>query len=264
MMARESDLLTSPRVAWPTLSVFVAALGTWAIGVWLGVTRTAHPTVAIALATVGAYLAFTPLHEAAHRSIARSRWASELVGRVAALPLLGPFPAVRHFHLEHHKHTNDADADPDHWSGRGPWSVLPLRWLTQDLHYYRLYVGIFSRRPSVERFEVVATALLFAGIVLGASMMGHARDVLLFWVVPARLAVFVLAFAFDWLPHRPHAVTSKEDRFRATSAFEGRLWLVLLVGQSLHLVHHLFPGVPFYRYARVWQSGLCRRRPAGS
>jgi fatty acid desaturase len=31
------------------------------------------------------------------------------------------------------------------------------------------------------------------------------------------------------------------------------------MGQSLHLVHHLFPGVPFYRYDRVWQSGLCEK-----
>jgi beta-carotene hydroxylase len=250
-MIPEKHLLTSPRVAWPTLALFAAALSTWILAITMGVT--AGPRVlAVVVAALGAYAAFTPLHEAAHRSVARARWVSEVIGRIASVPLMGPFPAVRYFHLEHHKHTNDAAADPDHWSGRGPFWALPLRWLTQDLHYYWRYAMSFTRRPMRERLEVVVTGVLFAAVILAACVMGHGRDVLLFWVLPARIAVLVLAFAFDWLPHRPHQVTSKEDRYRATSAFEGRLLFVALLGQSLHLVHHLYPGVPFYRYGRVW------------
>lgn len=263
MTANEKDLITSPRIAWPTLALFVGALGVWALGIWLGAKHAAHPAVAITLTSFGAYGAFTPLHEAVHRSVARRRWVSEVVGRVASLPLMGPFPAVRYFHLEHHKHTNDREADPDHWSGRGPSWALPLRWLTQDLRYYWLYARSYSRRPSAERIEVVATPFVLAAVATSACASGYAREVFLFWLVPARVAIFVLAFAFDWLPHRPHTVTSKEDRFGATSAFEGTLLFVALIGQSLHLVHHLFPGVPFYRYRRVWRSGLCRARDDG-
>ena len=73
-------------------------------------------------------------------------------------------------------------------------------------------------------------------------------------VLPSRLAIATLAFAFDWLPHRPHVVTAREDRMRATLIIEGRLWCWLTFGQSLHLVHHLYPGVPFYRYATVWRE----------
>jgi len=67
-----------------------------------------------------------------------------------------------------------------------------------------------------------------------------------------RLAILFLAFAFDYVPHRPHAITAAEDRYRATSVVESALLNVLLLGQNYHLVHHLYPGVPFYRYQSIW------------
>ena len=264
-----STSLSAPRVAWPTLAVLVGALALWGFGVSL---VGDHVALGVVAATIGAYLAFTPLHEAAHRSIARARWVNELAGRAASLPLLGPFSAVRYVHLEHHKHTNDPVADPDHWSGRGPAWARPLRWLTQDLHYYAVYVR--RARPRRELVEVVATLAGFVAIAIVLVATGHGRAVVFGWLVPARLAIGVLAFAFDYMPHRPHAITAKQDRYLATSASEGLLRYALTLGQSLHLVHHLYPGVPFYRYGVVWRervrlaagpsSRSDRRRATGS
>jgi beta-carotene hydroxylase len=248
-----NDLFAAPRVAWPTLVALVAALALWIAALALAA---AHPVLAVALGTTGAYIAFTPLHEAAHRSLARARWVNELVGRVASLPLLGPFPAIRHLHLEHHKHTNEPDADPDHWSGRGPALLLPLRWLTQDLHYYAAYVR--RRRPGRERLETLATLAIVAGAAITLTALGHGAIALYGWVLPARLAVGLLAFAFDYLPHRPYRVTARQDRFAATGAAPGRWRYALTLGQSLHRVHHFYPGVPFYRYGVVWRAGHAR------
>jgi len=249
-------VLSAPRIAWPTLALLAAALAVWALGIAL---VDAIWPVGLALATLGAYVAFTPLHEAAHRSLARARWVNEVAGRLAGIPLVGPFLAVRYVHLEHHKHTNHPDDDPDHWSGRGPRWLLPVRWLTQDLHYYAVYLR--RSRPLREQVEVVAT---LAGFVATAAVLvatGHGRIAILGWLVPARLAIGTLAFAFDYLPHRPHAITAKQDRFAATSAFEGRAKYLATLGQSLHRVHHLYPGVPFYRYAAVWKAGFGAKRP---
>jgi fatty acid desaturase len=251
------DLLAAPRVAWPTIALLAVALAAWLAGVvlverawWLGAV----------LATVGAYIAFTPMHEAAHRSLAaRWRWVNELAGRLATVPLFGPFLAVRDVHLEHHKHTNDPVADPDHWSGRGPAWLLPLRWLTQDLHYY--VVHLRRDRPLRERVEVVGTLLLFVGLAVALSLAGHGLTVVLGWLVPARIAIGLLAFAFDYLPHRPHAITAKQDRYAATGLYDGRLAYVASLGQSLHRVHHLYPGVPFYRYPHVYRAGLATPKP---
>jgi fatty acid desaturase len=255
------SLLSAPRVAWPTLVVFVAALAAWIAGIAL--VDESLP-IAIALATAGAYAAFTPLHEAAHRSLARAPWVNAIVGRLAGVPLFGPFAAVRYIHLEHHKHTNEPDADPDHWSGRGPVWLRPLRWLTQDLHYYAVYVRRARRRPVREQLEVAATLAAFVGIAIALAATGHGRAVLFGWVVPGRLAIGVLAWAFDYLPHRPHVVTAKQDRYRATRAVEGKLVFAATFGQSLHLVHHLYPGVPFYRYGAVYCSAGVRPSGSGS
>ena len=94
-------LLATPRVAWPTLVVLALALAAWVAG--LALVHAGHLAGAV-LATVAAYVAFTPMHDAAHRSIARARWINELAGRLAIVPLFGPFPAVRYVHLEHHNH----------------------------------------------------------------------------------------------------------------------------------------------------------------
>jgi len=242
-------VLSAPRLAWPTLIVLVAALALWLVAFALPL------PASIPLATFAAYAVFTPLHEAAHRSLAPSaRWLNELAGRLAAIPLLGPFPAVRYLHLEHHKHTNDPAADPDVWSGRGPRWLLPVRWLTQDLHYYATYA--VRRRPLRERIETLATLAVFYGVIAALAATGHWRAVVFGWLVPARLAIGVLAWAFDYLPHRPHVVTAREDRMAATRARPGTLAFLATFGQSLHLVHHLYPGVPFYRYGIVYRERL--------
>ena len=245
----KTSALTAPRIAWPTLVALATALAVWSLGVAL--VATGHLAGAL-LATVGAYVAFTPMHDAAHRSIARSRWINEVAGRLAIIPLFGPFPAIRYIHLEHHKHTNEPDLDPDHWSGRGPRFLLPLRWLSQDFHYYWVYAR--ASRPFRERVESYATLALLVGIACALAATGHGRTLLLGWLLPARLAIVTLAFAFDYLPHRPHTTPSRIDRVAATRLFRGRIKYMLSLGQSMHRIHHFYPGVPFYRYAAVDRS----------
>jgi fatty acid desaturase len=250
----KDSLLQAPKVAWPSLLVVVLALASWTVGIALGPTGVISPALVIGLVTFGAYAAFTPLHEATHRSLARAHWINEVVGRLTAVTLVAPFLAVRYVHLEHHKHTNDPEADPDHYSGRGPAWTLPLRWLTQDLYFYAFYLRRLRSRPKSEWIEVLATMAAFILLFGFLVERGYAREALLFWLLPARLAVGVLAFSFDWLPHYPHEITSKTDRYAATHGREGIVLYVVLFGQSLHLVHHLYPGVPFYRYGKVWRE----------
>jgi fatty acid desaturase len=123
----KNPLLVSPVFAWPTIVVLAVAWAAWAAGLYAIATGALPAALAVALSTLGAYVAFTPLHEAIHGTVARRRIANELVGRLSAVLLLGPFGAVRQVHLQHHRHTNDPVRDPDHWSGLGPAWLLPLR-----------------------------------------------------------------------------------------------------------------------------------------
>ncbi|WP_437934453.1 fatty acid desaturase [Sorangium sp. So ce341] len=253
MLPLASGLLQTRPIEWPTLALFAGSYALFAASVYAGVAGLVSTVPAVLGAAVAAYAAFTPMHEAAHRSLARSALLNGVVGRLSGLLLMAPFLAVRHFHLEHHKHTNDADRDPDHWSGRGPWYLLPLRWATQDLHYYYLFLRSYHAQKRSERIETIATLAAMFAIVALAFGLGHGELALLYWIVPARLAIFFLAFAFDYLPHYPHDITAAQNRYRATRAVDSALFNVLLFGQTYHLIHHLYPAVPFFRYRTVWR-----------
>lgn len=247
-------LLRNDGTAWPTLLLTVGAVGGWALSTTLAVLGTLPVAIAMLVNVICAFAAFTPMHDASHKSVSRTKWVNELVGRVAALPLVAPFTAFRYLHLEHHKHTNEPDADPDFWSGKGPTWMLPLRWLTQDLHYYVRYFSALSTRPKAERRETVTVFALLYTVAIGLSVAGFVMPVVLLWLIPGRLATALLAFSFDYLPHRPHDTPARVDRYRATRLFVDRWLTPLFLFQNFHLVHHLFPGVPFYRYAVVWYA----------
>jgi beta-carotene hydroxylase len=251
--------LEAPAVAVPTVALALAAGAASVTGALLVAGGAFF--AGLALMTLGAYLAFTPLHDATHGAVAKSAWFNELIGRLSVVPLFGPYAAFRYVHLEHHLHTNDPERDPDFWSSRGPRALLPLRWMTQDLHYYVTYLR--AGRARAEVVEVVCSLALLLALVAALVVTGFGL-VALAWLISSRLALGVLACAFDYLPHAPHLVLGREDRFRATTVRAGLLWQVLLLNQSLHLVHHLQPHVPFYKYGDLWRAQEVELRARGA
>lgn len=247
-------LLAVPAVAWSTIALAVTTLAVWVAALASIALNLLPLPASMAIATVAAYVSFTPMHDASHRSVARSSLVNAIVGRACALPLLALFSAFRYLHLEHHKFTNEPDRDPDHWVARGPTWQHPLRWLTMELPYlltYRRRTKVASRG---ERLEMAISSLLSTSLLVAPLFFGHWRAVLFGWVIPAKIAGVFLAYAFDYLPHRPHTITSRVDRFRATIVHSAAWRTPILLWQNYHLIHHLYPAVPFYRYGRVWRA----------
>jgi fatty acid desaturase len=73
--------------------------------------------------------------------------------------------------------------------------------------------------------------------------------------LPSRLAILFLAWAFDYLPHSGLHHKPTEDKLKTTRNRVGaeRLLSPVMLYQNYHLVHHLHPVVPFYRYIAVWR-----------
>ncbi|MEM6993226.1 MAG: fatty acid desaturase [Myxococcota bacterium] len=250
----DRQIFRAPATAWPTLALAVGVVSLQALAL-VGAARGTVPlSLAGVLGFVAAFAAFTPLHDASHRSVSRRRGLNDWVGRVCGVVLLAPFIAFRYVHLEHHKHTNDAHRDPDMWAGRGPWWMLPLRWLTQDLHYYWAIASRWRQRPVAERREIVVNVVLVALVLGGLTAQGYGLAVLVAWVIPTRLAIAALALSFDYLPHVPHRVPAAQDRYAATRIIIAPGLTALFLYQNYHLIHHLYPGVPFYRYRRIYRA----------
>jgi len=245
--------------AWPTVALCGAVLGLTAATA-LGAVHLHWPTaVVVALLTLASYAMFTVMHEAVHGSVFRRRpWANALIGTLAS-PFMGPtasYTAYRTLHLQHHRHTNDPRTDPDHYSGAGPAWWLPLAWLTTDLHYYVCYLKLARTRPWTEAVRVTAENAALFGLLAALVWHGWAMEALWYWVLPSRLSTALLAWGFNYLPHSPYACLAEDDPYRATRTVwpHSRLATVLLQAHNFHQVHHLYPGIPFYRYARLWRQ----------
>ena len=89
-------------------------------------------------------------------------------------------------------------------------------------------------------------------------MAGYGMELLFYWVIPFRIALFFLTLFLDYLPHIPYQHVQSEAPFKATNVIEKKGWLdrvlfFLMLGQNYHLVHHLFPQIPFHQSRNVWK-----------
>lgn len=242
------------QVAWGTLALFAGILAGYGT-VFYSVIAGHLPLLAGAAINVFlGYLVFTPLHDAAHGSIAgRSKKLRPLetaIGWLAGSLLWAPFPAFQPLHLRHHSHTNDPTEDPDHWMATRNPAMLIVRAFTIMVSYYYHFLARMDvqKRKKLPQLIVNVLAMLAIGVAAGFAW-GPAVPLLL-WYLPAVFALAILAVVFDWLPHRPH--TSRE-RYRDTRIVLKPGLQTLLLGQNLHLVHHLYPTIPFYKYGVAYR-----------
>jgi ring-1,2-phenylacetyl-CoA epoxidase subunit PaaE len=247
-----------PAMAWPTGALYVGTLGlfalemagllVWDLSRWLTVPMGAAVT----------FLMFSVLHESTHHAISTSTRVNNAFGHLSVLLVVpwAPYALVKFIHIEHHRNTNESKSiDPDAWCEEGPAWQLPLRWATIDLWYVVFYLRRLPDRP---RREVVATFTVFTAVIGGfvaVAAAGHGSELLWGFLVPQRFGMLVLAWWFDYLPHHGLTITQREDKYRATRVRVGGEGLLtpLFVYQNYHLVHHLHPSIPFYRYVRAWR-----------
>ncbi|WP_036457835.1 fatty acid desaturase, partial [Mycobacterium sp. UM_WGJ] len=253
-----------PSFSWPTFVLGVVGITVFVL-VAIGAARgSLSAWVVIPLSTLVTYVLFSVAHEALHRSFCSVRWVNAVVGRVAWLLVVLPFslPAFGYVHGEHHRHTNDPERDPDMFATHAPTWQLPFRWALMDLFNATWYVRKLWprvrhswRRPIAELAETSVLFSLTIAMTVAAILTDH------FWLlaevvlIPQRLGLFIIGWAFDWLPHHGIDITQREDRYRASRLRVGMEWLLapLMLSQNYHLIHHLHPWLPFYRYLPAWR-----------
>lgn len=247
-----------PRVAWPTVALCASFVTLFATEITLGAMHLVPSWAAISMGVVASYMSYTILHEAAHANIGTNKRLNEWVGRIGLLGCsITPFFAnYRFVHLAHHRYVNDKKLDPDLFCGSGPAWTLPLRWALMDVAYIAAYfrLGAYRAGSKAEKREYWLAFGFTTVLLLTITVTGFWPQFLTFYFLPTRIAMVLLAFTFDYLPHYPHDVHINDNAFRATSNRVGMEWLLtpLLIGQNYHLSHHLYPSIPFYRYRRIW------------
>jgi len=242
-------------VAWAFSNLFV-----W-LALWPLVFAGVMPLwLAFPIACLNLCLAYLPSHEAQHDIIARPgsplRWLNELVGHVSTLPLVLPYRVARLTHLEHHKHTNHPELDPDYSSkAAGPLRSL---WKTIEGMQPRAEGGLKAYGTALERIgrpDVILDAVLyeivFYGTLFALAWNGYAFEAAFLWWLPRQVAILYIRFFLSWSPHHP---AERQGRYHNTRSFRSVLGNIGSLGMQYHIVHHLHPRIPLYRTPRAyWQ-----------
>jgi len=258
---RAAAMALSGSLGWPTLALFLVTVGL-EVGLIFGVLNGGISYwVAVPALSVLAYVHYTPIHEAIHHNISGNKkglkWVDAAIGWISAISLFSMYPFLRRSHLLHHSHVN-TDKDPDA-NCRGSfvrlivyvvvqYALILLPWVIMS----RLFpkdTGS-SESTALERLGSDITHTSYLVLLAWFWWTGYLGEAVMLWIVPGLFGTGLLIFAFSWLPHYPLEKTGRYDHARL-SRWPGSRWLLL--GQDLHLVHHLWPQVPFYRYGK-----LCR------
>ncbi|HEX4196671.1 MAG TPA: fatty acid desaturase [Caulobacteraceae bacterium] len=253
----------SPAVAWPTLALAVALPALFWSLVAAGLSRQLPLWVCTPVLSLVSYAHYTLVHESIHGNLApgapRLRWLNSLVGWVGALGMGLSWPMLMRTHLLHHAHTN-TDQDPDIFV-KGtfaqllvkmliyvPTSLIPLPLARRlDPAQYQSLAG--AMQPAEVAQDTLVSLATLASLGL-AVWSGHTLDWLCLFFIPTRIAALLLAVFFQWLPHYPFDHTERYLNTRISLWPGGAL---LTLQQNLHLMHHLWPSVPFYNYARLYR-----------
>jgi beta-carotene hydroxylase len=254
----------SPAVAWPTLALAVILPASFATIATLGFTRVLPLWLCTPVLALVSYAHYSLVHESIHGNVVSSprslAWINTVVGWIGSLGMGAGWPALQRTHVLHHSHTN-TERDPDlfvkgslaqlfmKWLVMAPMSLLPLfamRFVSSER--YRRLSAILS--PS-DIAQVSAVTLATLALLVAAVATGHFVDWLCLWFLPTRLGILILNVFFQWAPHYPFDRTERYLNTRISLWPGGK---VLLLQQNLHLMHHLWPSVPFYNYARLYRA----------
>jgi beta-carotene hydroxylase len=251
------------KVAWTTVALGLLFAAVYVTAVGLALAGLVSLWIAVPVVAVVTYLTYTILHESVHGSIGGNdrslRWLNKAMGYLAAWITMIPFTAHRYEHMAHHRYANDHERDPDFHMGRmGDSPLAPVRsalraWVSQFAYYakYR-WADAPPRQNVVLCLEVAAALLPRVAVILSGNWAQGLALFVLAWI----LGAMILIYLFAYVVHRPH---DQVGRYVDTSTIlppESRIlraglnWLWMF--QNYHSIHHLFPRVPFYKYAELY------------
>lgn len=261
-----------------------------------------HPrwwTIVIALIVIGGrQLGLSILmHDAAHRSLFRTRRLNLMIGQwLCAAPIWTSLARYREHHLRHHAHTNEP-GDPDlalvapfpisraSLARKFARDLLGLTGLKRVIALLAMDLGVLEYTASVTTKrvarqhrrsapDVIACGLGNFGPVLLTNLAlwsllratGHA-ELYLLWV-GAYLSSFSLFLRIRAMAEHACTTTTKHPSRREPVFFNTRTTRANLLARltvaphavNYHLEHHLLPTVPLYSLARMHQ--LLRQRGA--
>ncbi len=255
-------------VEWPTLGLIFICYGLWA-GALFGLAAISPLLALPALALVIA-LHSSLQHEAIHGHPTTDR----RLNHALVFPALGLFVPYRRFeaiHLAHHTDPNLTDPydDPESWYlDPAVWARRP-RWLKRILLWNNTLLGRVLIGPALNIVRLVATdaRLILAGDravrrAWALHLVALAPVAIAVWLSPLPAWLYLVAAYLGFgivairtfLEHQAHELT----RGRSVIIEDRGPLALLFLNNNLHLVHHVHPGVAWYRLPALYRRNRTR------
>jgi len=267
MTSKPSYIIKVPgrRLEWPTVILTAVIYGGFlAVTWWWDVLPL--PVVALAGGWLVAWHGSLQ-HEVIHGHPTGNQRINNAIGSVP-LSLWLPHEIYRQSHLEHHRdeHLTDPIEDPESsyftraaWQRLGPAGRVLARWNTTL--FGRLTIG-----PAVMLLSFLAQE----GRLLGAGEPGRARiwtvhligaTIVLLWVTAVcGMPFWLYFFGFVYLGAaltrlRSYAEHRYAERYEERTAVveNSHVFGLLFLYNNLHVLHHLKPGISWYRLPEVYR-----------
>lgn len=266
---REIATRYSGGFAWPTVLLALFLLASTSAVTAAGFAGSIPLWVGALVNSWLAYMWYTIHHDATHELICGRRkkllWLNNALGHMAGVPLHLSFTHYSKSHLLHHAHTNNPEKDPDYMSTTGPLRQVPIRSvIMQVIKYLSLlpFIENYADRVLPKKFAMGVKMMrsrkgLFNYhricflVLVAAIIAGQGQEVFMLFTLPSIGGMMILSIWFQWLPHQPNVFT---DRYRNTRVFTWAFSHIMLLAQDHHLIHHLYPRLPFYRYRTVYRQ----------
>ncbi|ABX08190.1 beta-carotene hydroxylase [Prochlorococcus marinus] len=241
------DYLDPPDSINPTVALFLGGYLIAFLTIWQWYEGDWPLPVLVGMAFLSLHMEGTVIHDACHKAAHPNKWINQAMGHGAAILLGFSFPVFTRVHLQHHSHVNDPKNDPDHIV-----STFGPVWLIAPRFFYHEY--FFFQRKLWRRYELMQWGLeraIFLSIVLAGIKFDFMNIIYNLWFGPALMVGVTLGIFFDYLPHRPFLARNKWKNARV---YPSRVMNILIMGQNYHLIHHLWPSIPWFEYKAAYEK----------
>jgi len=251
---RRALLQKSNRAGLEHLAWHLAAIGL--MSAWIAFRWPFWPVAMLVQGVLLVFL-FTLMHECIHRTAFASRALNDAVAAVCSVVLILPREWFRHFHLTHHRHTQDSDHDPELATPR-PRSRRELLLYLSGLPLYRaaivtVLINALGRNgdsfvPQSARRQIAAEArwmIGLYGLFVWTMLSGGHACLFSLWIGPMLLGQPFLRLYL--LAEHAGCPTVPNVFFNTRTTFTTALVRRLAWNMPFHTEHHALPAVPFHR-----------------